>query len=141
MRWRRKRGRNIPDHVDPGQASVPHQLVHGPLVHSPSLALAQGPHPLPGPPWPKGPYPPPALHPGGPPPGPPRPPSPSWPSHAPPPLGPQPYGAPVVTLAQELATLLRGLGSGWAEVREAQSAVAVGQAVRLAPEVQEAKSE
>lgn len=50
----------------PGQPEVPHQLVHGPLVHAPLLALAHGPQPLCGPLCPKGPKPPPALQPGAP---------------------------------------------------------------------------
>jgi hypothetical protein len=35
--------------VEAGQAPVPHQLVHGPFVHEPLLALAHGPQPWPGP--------------------------------------------------------------------------------------------
>lgn len=58
-----------PDQVDGGHAEPPHQLVHGPFVHAPLLALAHGPHPWFGPPWPNGPQPPAPCHPGGPPPG------------------------------------------------------------------------
>ena len=36
-----------PDQVEAGHAPVPHQLVHGPFVHAPLLALAQGPQPWP----------------------------------------------------------------------------------------------
>src|ERR1700761_6055217 len=42
-----------------GQASVPHQLVHGPFVHAP--LLAHGPQPWPGRPCPNGPQPAPAV--------------------------------------------------------------------------------
>lgn len=56
----------LPLHVLGGQALVPHQLVHGPLVQEPELWLAHGPQPFCGPPWPKGPYPTPAAQPGRP---------------------------------------------------------------------------
>jgi len=56
-----------PDQVLAGQAPVPHQLVHGPLVQAP---LPHGPHPFPGPPPPNGPHPEPGDQPDAPPPGP-----------------------------------------------------------------------
>lgn len=56
-----------PDHVLPGHALLPHQLVHGPDVQALLLAEAQGPHPLlpptPPEPEPKGPWPDPAAQP------------------------------------------------------------------------------
>ena len=57
-----------PLQVEGGHALPPHQLVHGPLVQAPLLAVAHGPQPWFGPPWPNGPQPPP-VQPGGPPPG------------------------------------------------------------------------
>lgn len=44
------KGVYAPDQVLAGQPEVPHQLVHGPLVHAPSLMLDHRPHPLPDPP-------------------------------------------------------------------------------------------
>lgn len=107
-----------------GQALVPHQLVHGPLVQAPLLWLAQGPHPLPAPPCPKGPKPPPAAQPG------------PLPLLLPP--APPIHGAPVVCVTQDGAPELPKpaleahedqaeasvtVGVGWAEVQEAQSLV------------------
>lgn len=56
-----------PDHVLGGQAPVPHQLVHGPLVQEPELP--REPQPFAGPPWPNGPQP---CAPGVQPPAPPK---------------------------------------------------------------------
>lgn len=55
---------DLPLQVLPGQASVPHHLVQGPLVQAPLLAHGPGPHPPPAPP--KGPLAPP-CQPKGPP--------------------------------------------------------------------------
>ena len=44
-----------PDQVEAGQPDVPHQLVHGPVVHDPVLSDAQAPQPFPLPEPPNGP--------------------------------------------------------------------------------------